>query len=67
MAVFAGLLVVLLFTLSIAVTLVVLFFAVINGLALFGPDGDVTSVWHWVWFVFCVLLLLGGVFSRASR
>lgn len=46
---------------AFAVNFTVIVFAVINGLALFGPDGDISSVWHWVWFIICLVIVLGNV------
>jgi hypothetical protein len=54
--------IVVLVSLAIFVTAVV--FAIVNGIALFGPDGDITSVWHWVWFVICSVVILGNIFNR---
>jgi len=55
------------FAIVVAIQVTAIVFAVINGIALFGPDGDISSVWHWVWFVICGMVILGGIFSRASK
>ncbi len=51
---------------SIAIFVTAVVFAVINGIALFGPDGDISSVWHWVWFVICSVVILANVFNRVK-
>jgi len=68
-AVVAGIfaLVFVLFAISLAIRVVAIVFAVINGIALFGPDGNPTDVWHWVWFVICVLVTISGFFVRTSK
>lgn len=58
-----GLIGFLLFILIIAINILAIAFAVINGLALFGPDGDITSIWHWFWFVLCSLVILNAIVS----
>ena len=52
-----------LFILIIAINILAIVFAVINGLALFGPDGDITSIWHWFWFVLCCFVILNAIVS----
>jgi hypothetical protein len=49
---------------AIAIFVTAVVFAIINGIALFGPDGDITSVWHWTWFVICSVVVLGNIFNR---
>lgn len=58
-----GLIGFLLFILIIAINILAIAFAVINGLALFGPDGDITSIWHWFWFVLCCFVILNAIVS----
>jgi hypothetical protein len=48
---------------GVAVLVLAIVFSVINGIALFGPDGDITSVWHWTWFVLCALVILNAIIS----
>jgi hypothetical protein len=47
---------------AIAIRIVAIVFLVINGIAIFGPEGDTTSIWHWVWAIICALI----VFSNAK-
>ena len=61
-----AILTVLLILVAVAIKVTAIVFAVINGFALFGPDGDITSVWHWVWFIICCLVVLSGLFSRSK-
>lgn len=51
---------------SVALTITAVVFGVINALALFGPNGDTTSVWHWVWLVICVIVVWGSTTTRRS-
>jgi hypothetical protein len=49
---------------SVALTITAIVFGVINALALFGPGGDIGSVWHWVWLIVCFIFVFGGVTAR---
>jgi hypothetical protein len=51
---------------SVALTITAIVFGVINALALFGPGGDIGSVWHWVWLVVCVIAVWGSTTARRS-
>jgi hypothetical protein len=50
---------------GIALTITAVVFGVINALALFGPNGDTASVWHWVWLVVCVIFVWGSTIARS--
>lgn len=54
------------FLIAAIINITAIVFAIINGFALFGPDGDINSIWHWFWFIICCMILLGNVF-RASK
>jgi hypothetical protein len=59
--IFIGVLLLSGFAIAIFVTAVVFLF--INALALFGPDGDMTSVWHWTWFGICFVTVCINIYN----